>query len=195
MRGNLAQKSAAASAPVRWGGRRRNCVGAGFSPPLQAALIIIVNLPGSISRGGAKFNVGPSKAMKSSSSSSSAEFIGCARISVRPLVAHLPSFIAPGIHSRSGNRRTDAVLEIEMDAKLSSRWRQRRPLWFFMHTKRCRRTRERRQRLTRVRERRLEDFDTDGRELRLKRKDLSDGEAVGWKKSSQEVLSCFIRFV
>ena len=35
----------------------------------------------------------------------------------------------------------------------------------------------RRQRLTRVRERRLEDFDTDGRELRLKRKDLSDGEA------------------
>ena len=37
----------------------------------------------------------------------------------RPLVAHLPFFIAPGIHSRSGNRRTDAVLEIEMDAKLS----------------------------------------------------------------------------
>ena len=55
----------------------------------------------------------------------------------------------------------------------------------------------RRQRLTRVRERRLEDFDTDGRELRLKRKDLSGGEAVGWKKSSQEVFSfrCFIRFI
>ena len=64
-------------------------------PPLQAALIIIVNLPGSISRGGAKFNVGPSKAMKSSSSSSSAEFIGCARWPA-PSSRIFPSSSPPG---------------------------------------------------------------------------------------------------
>ena len=107
----LAQKGLrghrACACVVGWGGETARAHSSlDFISPLQ--LIIIVNLPGlpasclpgSISRRGAKFNVGPSKAMKSSSSSSSAEFIGCARPPARA-----SSFIAPGINSRSRRRR------------------------------------------------------------------------------------------